>query len=774
MVMYAASPPSGMIWIHGNRIETLREDLVARMVAEPLAPLENEIILVQSNGMAQWLKLGIAGEGMESGAGLAGARIATALELLLPARFLWRVYRAVLGEDGVPEYSPFDKDRLVWRLMRLVPQLTALEPFAPLRRFLEHDTDWRKRFQLAERLADLLDGYQVYRADWLAAWAGGDDRLIDARGQRLSLPEGQRWQAALWRALREDVARDATGDRQAFRAGRAEVHAEFLRRAAGWGEEARPGGLPRRVMVFGITSMPRQSLEVLVMLSRWTQVVMYVHNPCQYYWADIVPERELLRGGRGNSRVRAGYPESLPEEWMHLHAHPLLAAWGMQGRDFIGLIDEYANEGMGLEDRRLNDLEIQRLECFETPYSSPSTLLHQLQDDILELRPLDETRSLWPPVAPRRDGSIRFHVAHGPQREVEILHDQLLAAFQADPTLNPRDVLVMVPDINGYAAHIQAVFGLHDHRDPRFIPYVLANQGRRPVDPLLGAVERLLALPRSRLTASEVIDWLEVPAVRRKFAIAEEDLPTLRLWIRDSGIRWGLHDGHRVALGLPENATEGESRNTWRFGMRRMLLGYAVGDRGGPWQGIAPHDEIDPGAAELLGALIGFVTRLEACWTLLGTPATVAEWCVRLRGLLADFFDPGGDGMDAFTLMQLGNALDPWQDLCAEAGLDDRLPLSVVGEYWLSRIEEGGLAQGFFAGAVTFATLMPMRAIPFRMVCLLGMNDGEFPRPGVRTDFDLMRTSYRPGDRSRREDDRYLFLDRRIHHPDFWRNLVHA
>ncbi|MBF0213869.1 MAG: exodeoxyribonuclease V subunit gamma [Magnetococcales bacterium] len=759
--------PSGLILIHGNRIELLRDDLVERMHRAPLAPLENEIILVQSNGMAQWLKLGIAGEpGGQGGGGLPGVGIAAALELLLPARFLWQVYRAVLGGEGVPEESPFDKTRLIWRLMRLLPELAVREPFAPLRRFLERDDDLRKRFQLAERLADLLDGYQVYRADWLAAWAGGEDRLIDARGGSDPLPEEQRWQAALWRALREDVNRHPDEDEEkglrASRAGRAEVHAAFLRRAAGWRDRSPPPGLPRRVMVFGITSLPRQSVEVLVVLSRWTQVVMYVHNPCQYFWADIVPERELLRGGRRGSRVREGFPESLPEGLMHLHAQPLLAAWGMQGRDFIGLLEEYAGEGIGMGDADSCVWEIQREECFVSTDPEPQTLLQQLQDDILELRPLDETRMRWPEVRAHRDRSIGFHVAHGPLREVEILHDRLLAAFQADPSLTPRDVLVMVPDINGYAALVQAVFGLPERHDPRFIPFVLANRERRPADPLLVAVERLLALPQARLTASDLIDWLEVPALRRRFALAEEDLPTLRVWIRDSGIRWGLNESHRVALGLPERVGEEALRHTWLFGLRRMLLGYAVGDRGGVWRGVVPYDEIDAGGAELLGALAGFVEALERHWRILGTPAPVREWCARFRGLLGDFFLPGDDDGDAYTLMQLDGVLDPWLELCDEAGLNDPLPLSVVGEYWLSRLEEGGLSQGFFADAVTFATLMPMRAIPFRQVCLLGMNDGEFPRPGIRMDFDLMRGRYRPGDRSRREDDRYLFLEARL------------
>ncbi len=162
-----------------------------------------------------------------------------------------------------------------------------------------------------------------------------------------------------------------------------------------------------------------------------------------------------------------------------------------------------------------------------------------MQDDILELRPLNETREHWPAVDTERDGSIRFHVAHGAQREVEILHDQLLAHFSADPTLRPRDIIVMVPDIDSYAPHIRAVFGQLDRSDPRFIPFTLTDQGQRGRDPLLIAVEHLLKLPDSRFPVSEILDLLDVPALRERFGIDEADLPTLHRWIEGAGIRWG-------------------------------------------------------------------------------------------------------------------------------------------------------------------------------------------------------------------------------------------
>lgn len=737
----------GLMVIHGNHPEALRDVLVAWMKRHPLAPLENELILVQSNGIAQWLKMALAADETAGGCG-----IAAALDAFLPSRFVWQAYRAVLGRDAVPEVSPFDKPLLVWRLMRLLPALLARDEFAPLARFLADDEDLRKRHQLAERLADLFDQYQMYRADWLAAWAAGEDVLLTARGAREALPAAQVWQPALWRALLEDVGPDFAGS------GRAAVHTRFLAAVAEMRDAPRPPALPRRVMVFGISSLPAQTLEVLAAIAQWSQVLLCVHNPCEHYWADIVADKELLRASSSRHARRAGMPAVLAEEELHLHAHPLLAAWGKQGRDFIGLLDEHdAGDARERYARRFAEVGT-RIDLF-APHGD-DCLLHQLQDDIRDLRPLAETRARWPVVDPATDASIRFHVAHGPQREVEILHDQLLAAFNADETLRPRDVIVMVPDIDAYAPHIQAVFGLLDAEDPRFIPFTVADQGLRHHDPLLNAVEKLLGLPQSRVAVSDVLDLLEVPALRARFGIAEDELPLLHRWVRGANIRWGLHAEQRASLGLPDGAEQ----NSWLFGLRRMLLGYAVGGAGDAgsadeaWQGIEPYDEIGGLDAGLVGPLATLLERLDAAWRGLRETAAVEDWCVRLRGLLADFFDPA-DSNGAYTLQRLESALQAWQDACAAAGLAEALPLSVVREHWLAQMDDSGLSQRFFAGAVTFATLMPMRAIPFRHVCLLGMNDGDYPRTRVPMDFDLMGRDYRPGDRSRREDDRYLFLE---------------
>ena len=721
----------GLMVVHGNQLESLRELAVAWMRRHPLAPLENEIILVQSNGIAQWLKQSLA-ERRSGG-------IAAAMQVDLPARFLWQTYRGVLGSDTIPKLSPLDKAPLTWRLMRLLPNLLSDERFAPLSRFLQQDEDGRKRYQLAERLADLFDQYQVYRADWLAEWEQGRDQIISNRGKAEPLESPALWQPALWRALLDDVGHDQVAG------SRAGVHPRFI--AALQAATEAPKSLPRRVIVFGISSLPAQTLEALAAMARFSQVLLCVHNPCQHHWGDIVPDQDLLRHQYRRHARKAGQPVVLSDHDLHQHAHPLLASWGKQGRDYINLLDSMDEPDSYRE--RFAAMG-SRIDIFGE--AEPNHLLAQLQDDMLNLRPLSETQQLWPALTPDA-ASIRFHVAHSAQREVEILHDQLLEHFSTNASLRPRDIIVMVPDVNVYAPHIQAVFGQYHREDPRYIPFTLADQGSRGTDPLLIALEQLLRLPDHRQTVSEVLDLLEVPALRQRFGIKESDVPTLHRWIEGAGIRWGLDAKRRAALGLPADMEQ----NTWRFGLRRMLLGYAVGS-GEACFGIEPYDEIGGLEASLIGPLVRLLDTLDIWHTRLSQAYNAAAWGQMLHQLLQDFFLADTDAEHS-QLASLTDTLEDWQQLCASVELEECLALNVVREAWLGALDQGRLSQRFMAGAVNFCTLMPMRAIPFRLVCLLGMNDGDYPRSVTALDFDLMATDYRPGDRSRREDDRYLLLE---------------
>lgn len=737
----------GLVILHSNRLETLRDTAIEWGRRYPLAPLENDVFLVQSNGMAQWLKLAFASKD--------ALGICAAHQFLMPSRFLWQAYRKVLGPTAVPATSPFDESRLVWRMYRWLSQVLPgmaegsedAKIYAPLQRYLKDNRDAGKCFGLAQKLADLFDQYQVYRADWLNAWQAGNDIVpgqvtANGVGGLPGVPDAQRWQPALWRALIEELPATQRLN------GRSHVHQGFIETLRD--PRYRPSGLPRRLQVFGLSSMPTQMLEAIDALSRHVQVLVYVVNPCQHYWADILDGSEMLGITRHRHARKPGLPALLPLEQLAVKTNPLLAAWGKQGRDFIGLLYRYDSAESSRAD----------IDLFHSPLEdSAPTLLKRVQHAIFDLQPLPDISGQSegegePEIVTADDRSLQFHLCHSRQREVEVLHDRLLDLFERHPDLQPRDVIVMAPDIDRYAAHVEAVFGNVSTTDARYIPFTLADRPERACHPMAMALETLLRLPDMRFTVSDLLGLLEVAAVRERFGITEQDLPVLQRWMVQSGIRWGLTAAQRETLDLPADL----HGNTWKFGLRRVLLGYACG-RGEAWCGVEPFGSVAGLEGVLAGRLLQAIDALEMTWQHWQQSQPLDRWCEQLQEMLTRFFLPQDDA-DEFLLLRFENAIDEWRAACLEGGVTvELLPLVVVRESMLVALDGEGLSQRFLAGCVNFCTLMPMRSIPFNVVCLLGMNDGEYPRHRVPMDFDLMNGRYRPGDRSRREDDRYLFLE---------------
>jgi len=764
---------TGFMVLHSNQLEGLRELAVQFIRNHPLPVLAPEVLLVQSNGMKHWLELALAKD----------LGICAATQVALPSAKLWQIYRAVLGPSNVPTHMPLDKSPLVWRIMRLLPVLLAKPSFAPLKNYLgqaEADTSPmnRRAYQLAAQLADVLDGYQNYRADWLEDWAQARDQLRTQAGMAAPLPAAQSWQPELWRALLTDLAADdevqaaLSANVQHSFSSRAKVHEAFMAKMATLPEGQRPAGVPHRLMVFGVTSLPMQTVQALAALGRVCQVLMLVQNPCQHYWGHVVESRvPLTKLSRQRQAHKAGLPVpqddgSLSEAdqyTLHTDTHPLLAAWGKHGRDYLHLLD-------GFDDVDQYKSHFNRVDVFVDPAESAAdqgrvpNMLEHLQSSLLNLAPLPDT----PAPVQTDDSSMAFVQTHSAQREVEVLHDRLLAWLDADPTLKPSDIMVMVPDMANFAPHIHAVFGRFASHAPRHLPYTVADTTPR-TEPLVKALDTLLQLPQLRVTRVEWQSLFEVAAVRKRFGLEEHDVAQIDSWLADAGVRWGLDATHRKAWGIAPDMA-GANQNSWLFGIERLLLGYATGasdDLATPWADTLPQAGMGGLDARVVDGLLQWLRHTQIALLKLRQDLTPTEWVAVLQQLVSLFFQPS-DESDERLIERVMAPLETWLAECQLARLDTPLPLVVVREHWMAQLQQPAMQRRFFGGGVQFATLMPMRSIPFKCVCLLGMNDGDYPRSQTPRNFDLMsdaahaggtQSHWRAGDRSRREDDRYLFLE---------------
>ncbi|MGF1726065.1 exodeoxyribonuclease V subunit gamma [Photobacterium nomapromontoriensis] len=718
---------------HSNQLDLLKSLLVELIRFRPLEnPFEEEQILVQSPGMSQWLKMELA----------KSFGVAANIEFPLPATYIWKMFTQVLAD--VPERSAFNKESMTWKLMQVLPQQLELPEFEPLKRYLEDDESDLKLYQLAEKIADIFDQYLVYRPEWIQQWEAGDE-VMELDGEHP-------WQPMLWQALYDHTL--ALGQSPYHRANLYEHFIDTLENYASSGTV--PDHLPKRLFVFGISSLPPRYLDALAALGNHIDVHLMFTNPCRYYWGDIRDRKHLARLA-ANKRIMLrtvndeqalnDHIEQLKDsDENHYDAdmhndvvgNSLLASMGKLGRDNLYLLSEMqVNE----VDAGFVDIE-------------PDSLLHAIQADILNLEDrqndtiLDNSLHKFP--ISLDDSSLAIHACHSPMREVEVLHDKLLSMFDMDPSLKPRDVIVMVADINAYSPAIQAVFG--NAPGQRYIPFSISDRTAEQENPILLAFLRLLSLPESRCHASELLELLEVPAVMSKFGFDSESFEKIKRWIEEAGVRWGLDEQTASQFDLPA-----QTQNTWLFGIQRMLLGYAMPHDAGLFDGISAYEQVQGLDAELAGQLAGFIDCLVGYRHLLAQPHPVAGWTDILNSLLDDFLSVDLDG--ELVLKSIRDHLHRLHEQLGDAGFDAEITPEVLNQYLHDKLSGERVSQRFLAGQVNFCTLMPMRSIPFRVVCLLGMNDGAYPRNIAPEGFDLMNGRTRAGDRSRRDDDRYLFLE---------------
>jgi exodeoxyribonuclease V gamma subunit len=617
-----------------------------------------------------------------------------------PNAFLEMVFETL--SPGLPGWAVFDPEVLAFRIMRLITECCERADFKPLADYLKEDIRGVKCFQLARQIADLFDQYLLFRPEMIERWEQGPPPSS----------EPHRWQALIWRELAH-----RTPGRHRVDQGRRLVQA--LRTGT-----LDPRDLPQRVSIFGVSYLPKFHLEMLAALSGVIEVYLFYLNPCREYWGDIV---SLSDAHRTHRWLGAG---ALDENSLYLErGHRLLASLGTQGRHFLNL---------------LADVEAHHLETFAEP--TGDSLLQRLQSDILHLRAPQSLRG------GAVDESIQIHACHSPMREIEVLQDQLLAMFSEDSRLQAVDVIVMAPDIEAYAPFISAVFGSPDSAERR-IPFHLADRGPHRENRLWRSFMGLLDLPACRLTVSEVLRLLESPGILERFGLEDLHLPRLEQWVRAAGICWGEAETTLRDLGLP-----GYAQNTWKTGLERLLLGYALPAEGNEcFQGLRGPNVVEGSEARVLGGFLDFLEQVFSWSVRLRQPRRLSVWAGELNALLSDFFIE--NERNASDIQHLRRVLEELAALEAASEFTEEVVLEVPRVFLTERLETQGPGRRFMSGGVTFCAMLPMRAIPFKVVCLIGMNDASFPRENRLVTFDLMAQAPRPGDRSRRNDDQYLFLE---------------
>jgi exodeoxyribonuclease V gamma subunit len=690
-----------------NNMEILAEQL-ARIVREPMpSPISSEIIVVQSRGMERWVSMELA---MHNG-------ICANCFFPFPNLFFQETFNKFIPD--MPDDALFDPVTMTFKIMKILPTCSNLPGFESLKRYLVDDVKGMKLLQISQQIADLFDQYLVFRPEMIFRWEKGKE---------------DHWQAQLWREI-------SSGKEKYHRARLRQTLLEKIKRPSN-----EILNIPSRVSIFGISYLPPFHLETFIEISRISQVNLFLMNPCKEYWADIVSPRQI-------KEIQKKYikPNGITEELYLKEGNRLLASMGSLGRNFFSMIsgiDCQMFEQFKDQDKHnmLSEIQWDIHNLKDRKFYSQDSVSDLEPSDISSPSPDTDTTQL------DFDTSIQIHSCHSPMREIEVLHDNLLAMFEEDPDLLPKDIVVMAPDIESYAPFIQAVFDAQTDEALR-IPFTIADRGLRKESPIIEGFLSILNLKSSRFGTTRVMALLETVGIKEQFGLTESDIGIAERWIKETNIRWGIDADFRRELGLP-----GFSENTWKAGIERLLLGYAMpGLDRKMFSGILPYDQIEGGEVKILGKFLKFLDLIFTCIGSLDQPRTLSDWYLKFVEIIEEFFALDEDSERGIRVLRgILDTLSLTEEL---SGFDGPVELEVVKSLLVNLLESVNFGTGFISRGVTFCAMLPMRSIPFEVVCLVGMNMDAFPRESKTLNFDLMAKNPRIGDRSRRNDDKYLFLE---------------
>ena len=622
--------------------------------------------------------------------------VCTRVEFPFLAQWLWNCFGQLVD---VPEVSPFAPQRLTWRLFRIFGDRTFVASQPRLQHFLQH-ADPVMQLELAQRVAGLFEQIVTYRPEWLEAWREGKTAKLPTGAPR----QDELWQAALWRRITHEL-------------GTARQHpaTAFLHTLESLGEEGiQAAKLPSSVDIFALPTLPPQYLRVLHALANSTStgsparinIRLYQLNPCAEFWFDVVDTKQL-------ARLRANAKHDF-----HDVGNALLAGWGKQTQSQFSLLFDS------------DTLVEASADVVEHPND---TLLGQIQNAILQLQETPATTA-----AHAADRSLEIHVCHSLSRELEVLHDRLLSLRSQLPDLRADQILVAVPDLEAAVPAIEAVFGSRSG-----LPFHITGRSESTQNRVARSLLSVLDAATSRLPASEGIALLRNPLIARRFQLDEQDVESLVDALHTAGLHWGLGDG----------------KYTWRDALGRLLLGYAAGtpntpDASTPFLGQLPAGA--GGSGQLLGLLWRFLEALEQLHQRMKHALSAKDWLIVWQTALDSLLAPADEQLE--EARQVRQLIATLSTEMAEGDSTTTFPAEIARTALMHALEAAPRG-GIPSGAITFAALSSLRGLPFRIICVLGLNDGVFPSPQRPLEFDLLSNDYRPGDRQRRLDERNLFLD---------------
>jgi len=750
-------------------------DKLSSNLHENSNPFQKQSIIVQTEGMQKWLSLKISDNNSVFGN----------FDFIGVNNFFRRLYYILLDfEDdlcsnrntenkgiGSSLFNSrgnglYRKESLKWIIYNILKEnVTSDNALKDIKEYLkETDSakgskiDYHKMFQLSNRLADLYDQYLIHRWEVIEKWSK-DEFYYTSKESSDDLLKLEKWQKKIWLYIKEILGN--------IEPDKIEIRRFILNKLNSNINNQKlidriKNIIGSKIPLFGFSIIPEYYLQILNVLSSFIKIPFYLMSPSDGYWYDIKKQKEIDKTEL-NSLLKNG----IDPELLHLSiGNPILAEMGTTGKDFFNLL-------LNLED----DIDLQNEENEYVNYESDNqTILETIKQDILELKKInkEEDKRVF---SYKTDNSIKIVSCSSKLREVEILKDYILDIFDNNKNNNKKisatDILVLAPDIEDYSSFIDLLFSntIQSKYNGNYkIPYSISSKSFSASNISASVLIEILKISSGKVLSSEIISIIDTIPVKNKFLLTDEDISTIKKWVDQTGIRWGIDSNHREKV---DNISYEE--NSWSKGLTQLLAGYSMfEEKGMSFLNIIPSNFINSGNSELLGKFIEITNIIFSIvnQNSKNNKKTISNWADYINKLCDNLFSDGYTDESYSGVDELRNNINNFdrifsipeelneKNIAIEKIKNSEIEFSIISKEIINSLTiNQNKDERFMHRGITFSNLVPMRSIPFKVVCILGMNQDKFPRINKNSDIDLISLDPKIGDRTIRDNDLYLFLD---------------
>jgi exodeoxyribonuclease V gamma subunit len=682
-----------------NSLNSLAQQFCADLKQQEISVFQPYYLVTQTEGMNNWLKIQMSNR----------LGIAANYRFLKPNDVINQIYQILGGQFT----QTLDAENQSWLLFNILNETEFKKRFPSVALYYadEYPDQDLKRLALAQKIADLFDQYQIYRPQIIQDW----------NQEKATNSQQEKWQQYLWNKAK-NLAKLELPDKT--------IIGEFILTAL-----KNPASIAKLKMqmpaiyLFGLSVLTDYHIQLFHQLGQHIQFNYYFLNPSpSVYWVEDVSRKRAAKIAQAN-----------PNEDTYISlGNNLLTSWGKVIQNTFWLL--FKNEDL------LNSYDV-----IENQENRTKTLLHLIQTEIHQNQTDEERIKI--DNALLNDGSITISNCFTPAREVEALYNYLVALVnERKEALSPRDIVVMVSDIDTYSPYIKAVF----NNAPYSFNFTIADESYSSNDTIAAALIAILELNEQNLTAETVLQLLDFSYIRNRFALS--DLTLLRKVVNAANIRFG-------ATGLTEDESIYVS---WEYGLERIKLGICISGSEEYFTNnysLYPVDMVEGNAAQEIIKFVHFVEVLLSTVANRKADRSLVNWVNYVEDVLRNLiFDPLENVDEDYQIiikqLEKHNALHNY--------LTQDITYQLFTYSFVKTISGATRANTFASGGITFCSLIPMRSIPFKVVALLGLNFDKFPRKEVAVDFDLIKHSPKPGDRNIKENDKHLFLETLLSARDYF------